>query len=667
MALKVWLPLNGDLKNLGTSNVVATNTGATVSSPGKIGNNCYSFNGSSNWIKMQPVLFSNASTEFSVCCWFKTNSTTGAECLFSQRNAANTNGFSIFVYGTTGKIFVDDGVRWQITPRTLTANTWYHLAFTRSPRGKAYYINGELIASTTTVGTPTTVGSTNFMALGTGHSSATAVANNWMNGYLNDYRIYDHCLSALEVKEISQGLILHYKLDAYDRNIKDNLFLKTKMTPSDRSGWVKNSSTDFTKLIRFYNGTAGIHSFTALSSGEYEDTVTLSTTGNLGLAFLRKATDINLDPNSYYTLSCEAKCNVTGKSLAIGTSYYKTSNAWQWRGGQNAVAFSGVDTWQTFSLTFKPDSDTQYICYCFTVYQGTANSEQKFTIRHCKLEKGSVVTAWMPAREEDGVNLELPMGDIIDSSGYGNNGTASTALTVQKDSRRYGLSALLDQKKITCSPCFPQIADPIFTISLWFKLYSNITYTSYADLISIPATNSSQLFRLELCGSPAGTNLEWFRGPTGTSGGFTVGSKTSGWYTLDEWHHTVLVGEGNKQYTCYFDGVQTNTYNGSTNTWTPTGAISLGDTIQGTANFSDFRVYTTALSADDVATLYHTSAQVNNLGGVHGFEFIEAQANISVTENGRVLENEINEIDFANNAQFMKETHDIIGNNFIEK
>lgn len=32
-------------------------------------------------------------------------------------------------------------------------------------------------------------------------------------GSLNDFRIYDHCLSPFEIKEIAQGLILHYKLD----------------------------------------------------------------------------------------------------------------------------------------------------------------------------------------------------------------------------------------------------------------------------------------------------------------------------------------------------------------------------------------------------------------------------------------------------------------------
>ena len=38
---------------------------------------------------------------------------------------------------------------------------------------------------------------------------------------------------------------------------------------------------------------------------------------------------------------------------------------------------------------------------------------------------------------------------------------------------------------------------------------------------------------------------------------------------------------------------------------------------------SDVRIYTTALSAEDIADLYHTPANIDNLGGIHGFEMVE--------------------------------------------
>ena len=54
MALRVWLPLNGNINNYGISDIVATNNGATVDNNGKIGL-CYRFgngNASSNGINL---------------------------------------------------------------------------------------------------------------------------------------------------------------------------------------------------------------------------------------------------------------------------------------------------------------------------------------------------------------------------------------------------------------------------------------------------------------------------------------------------------------------------------------------------------------------------------------------------------------------------------------
>ena len=172
--------------------------------------------------------------------------------------------------------------------------------------------------------------------------------------------------------------------------VNPNLFRASTMCDAERavSGFVANGDTDWTKYFRYYNGSASNHSFS-----DDTDTITLSSGSNIGIAFQRKATDIDLDSSSYYTISCEAKCEVEGAHLDIGLSYYNTSNAWYWAGGSNPQYFTSVDTWQKFTLKFKPASATQYIMYCFTINNTTG---KHFSIRHCKLEKGEIATAWIP-------------------------------------------------------------------------------------------------------------------------------------------------------------------------------------------------------------------------------------------------------------------------------
>lgn len=51
MALKVWLPLNGNLNNKGIGTVNISNNGAIVSTEGKIGS-CYLFDGNDDFISL---------------------------------------------------------------------------------------------------------------------------------------------------------------------------------------------------------------------------------------------------------------------------------------------------------------------------------------------------------------------------------------------------------------------------------------------------------------------------------------------------------------------------------------------------------------------------------------------------------------------------------------
>ena len=126
-------------------------------------------------------------------------------------------------------MLIDDGVRWTVTPMTFSANVWYHLVITRSPAGKKLYVNGELKSSTTTVGSTSAVNA-NGCLIGLAQSGTSLTAGNQgFIGDLNDVRIYDHCLSTLEIKEISQGLILHYKLNGFNGGVGENLISNSEI------------------------------------------------------------------------------------------------------------------------------------------------------------------------------------------------------------------------------------------------------------------------------------------------------------------------------------------------------------------------------------------------------------------------------------------------------
>ena len=177
--------------------------------------------------------------------------------------------------------------------------------------------------------------------------------------------------------------------------IGENLFRDSYF----QAGMTLGTSSDTSTPLGYYNGAASNHSF---SNGE--DTILLNNTSNIGINFKRLATNINLDTTSYYTISCEAKCTNGSAHLDIGLSYCNTSDAWVWRGGTNAHYFTEANTWQKFTLTFKPDSNTKYIGYCFTCNCGGDNT---LTLRRCKMEKGSVATPWTPSPQD-----EVYIGDI---------------------------------------------------------------------------------------------------------------------------------------------------------------------------------------------------------------------------------------------------------------
>ena len=132
MALQVWLPLNGDLKNKGCVDVTVVNNGATVDNSGKIGK-CYYFNGNGY------ITLPSFNTTKSICFWLKSPKTNNTIAFvdyksklgfgfYANRIVVTSSGYSAPCYDTDNFI----------------ANNWNHIAIINTNNDVLLYINGIL-------------------------------------------------------------------------------------------------------------------------------------------------------------------------------------------------------------------------------------------------------------------------------------------------------------------------------------------------------------------------------------------------------------------------------------------------------------------------------------------------------------------------------------------
>lgn len=110
-------------------------------------------------------------------------------------------------------------------------------------------------------------------------------------------------------------------------------------------------------------------------------------------------------------------------------------------------------------------------------------------------------------------------------------------------------------------------------------------------------------------------------------------------FTANEWHHYAITYDG-QTGRVYKDGVQTaSAAFTATKTLDSFIGVIIGFSKAGNvwrsndSYYSDFRVYCTCLSAEDILDLYHTPASIDNLGNAHAFEFIQDD-DIKIEKNG---------------------------------
>ena len=611
MSLQVWLPLNGDLHNQGVLDITGTNYNSTVNTAGKIGS-CYYFNGSNMRIEYphDKTIWNNK--EISICMWYKwaagnegsvTMIDIAADLCLTYAHSSSGLRFGFW------RCYNNNGTRAgssDIIATYYSDTEWHHVVLTCSGGINKIYVDGILVQSFdkssnyTANWTPLLGASYNKITIG-----KSAGSNPYASGYVNDVRIYDHCLSAAEVKEISQGLVLHYKLDSFQQGGNPNL-LARYVVP----GQAGPTSTA--------NGGRTIW------AGDYKIIIPASENAD---TYFRLFMTEQLTANTVYTISCEVSGLLTGSQYNF--PLFAQSNTSM---GLLTINHNGLCS-LTFTMTWTgtqtavtgANGETVYVNFLDDASRTLASGQGPITLSNFKLEKGTSATAWCPSGISDNI--------IEDNSGYNHNGTINGNIVISSDTNRYNCSAQFDGVDDSITVPYNAICpENIFTFNLWFK----------KDALG--SKNYETLF-----GGPSGFEMDTRAGSATTLSLYMASTRSTKRnlvteLSLGNWYMITMTRDGTKEK-YYVNGIYQSEIDAKA---MPIGVYRIGAWASNTGQnyyglISDFRIYATALSAADVLELYHTGAKIDNKANFHTYEINENSTN-KLTKTGIMYDNMVESI-----------------------
>jgi DUF1680 family protein len=180
----------------------ATLTSATWAA-GKI-NNAVSMSGSTQYVSMPTGIISTLN-DFSIATWVKLNAVTTWTRIFDIGTGTTVYMFLTPTAGSTIRYAITtggSGSEQRINgTAALTSGTWKHVAVTLSGSTGILYVDGVQVGTNTSMTLkPSSLGSTTKNYIG-----KSQYADPYLNGLVDDFRIYDRALSAAEVQALFAG------------------------------------------------------------------------------------------------------------------------------------------------------------------------------------------------------------------------------------------------------------------------------------------------------------------------------------------------------------------------------------------------------------------------------------------------------------------------------
>jgi len=265
--------------NYRTPKTIGVNGNATISTANKkYGNSSIIFDGTGDYLSVSSSAdFGFGTGDFTIEAWIRPSSFTNYQSIFDFRTTANETAIAFYV-NTSGQIYIYTNNTIRLTSNNiLTANTWNHVAYSRTSGVGRLFINGVLQTSTYN-------DSANYASkpvrIGSAYDASYSI-----NGYLDEIRISKGISRYTSSFTTS---LLPFVNDAYTK-----LLIHAETTISDDGG------------------IAG-----ALISGEYIQ--------NIALEYANETGDFTA--NETIEIRKLAYRNLTGGNFAVGTTITGTSS-----------------------------------------------------------------------------------------------------------------------------------------------------------------------------------------------------------------------------------------------------------------------------------------------------------------------------------------------------
>ena len=609
MGLLHWWPLNGNLDDIGLKSAPLSSSGTSSISSGKIGS-CYKITSA---LKINNAIneLNYANTSVSFGGWFKFNQSEIASVLTSSIvNSASTTPTGNLIgnnsYGGFGLVWESNNIYSSgsfssirfypylrkssqsiyATSSAYTVNfdTWYHFMVVLDIVNKKilFYVNGSLHSSTT------------YSTAIEYESHEYYINQAWVGGgngpgksiplYANDIRMYDHALSAKEVKELSKALVLHYDFEDPYTESTTNLFggrtdfsVTSKWPRSQINSTAPTINSDGDMVLYGYATDGNHQSYTVSSQGGYT-TISPSTTYTLSVYVKYSSTD------AYFNMYFYERTD----SASVKTN--------SWRIGCTA---DEVGRWVLRSKTITTQSTTTKMYTELNCYNCPSTEYIIMKNNTVQLEAKDHATPFTG----DTRSNEL----LYDCSGYGRHATQinNPQFVLDSGSGQYSASLLDNTKGYFDMGTATLNFITSGTVVFWAKYVSD----NYKMLFGANDSGSKYYLANTPNGSSSGGN--WYSSNGGSQGtAYCDGTAYTKPKCDSQWH-------------CYaFTGVNFSGW-GDLKYFLCKYANNESNSFQFHGYLSDLKVYATALSVDDIKLECQRKASIDRAGNFFTGEVIE--------------------------------------------